>query len=173
MCDNQTHKAVRLFPRNNRWTGPSSSLEDRSKCMNMRLRLPPDIVIRQSRETFFKRLRINRSRSVDRFRQIVENYGEFMNYRSISHLKTILESDLEAATLMTDVDVNDVLNDIERELAQVDLQDEAAKYELDVQSQTQDIVNRLLPVCKVCLRENTEGDICGLCATSLDSEFTK
>ncbi|KAJ8926821.1 hypothetical protein NQ314_020669 [Rhamnusium bicolor] len=123
------------------------------------------------RNKFFNRLRSSRSRSVDRFRQIVEDYGDDIHYKSIHDVRRALSLDSEAANLMKNDEVNDLLNQIEKELAQVFLQNEGEEYIRENQLETEDIVNRHLNLCQVCNKLNLEGNICEKCSAMLRSEF--
>ncbi|XP_057667651.1 uncharacterized protein LOC130900731 isoform X2 [Diorhabda carinulata] len=57
------------------------------------------------RRNFLTRLKGNRSRSVDRFRLLVDNYGELISYRSVSDLRAVLAEDPEASRLMNDTEI--------------------------------------------------------------------
>ncbi|KAG5894338.1 hypothetical protein JTB14_004382 [Gonioctena quinquepunctata] len=124
------------------------------------------------RSRFFTRLRVNRSRSVDRLRQIVEDYGEMISYRSVNDLRMALERDPEASNLLRDTEVNEVLNQIEQELAHVDLEDQAERHELERETETEDIVNRHMIPCRVCQNLSIE-NICATCTSQFKDEFEK
>ncbi|KAJ8984280.1 hypothetical protein NQ317_009764 [Molorchus minor] len=123
------------------------------------------------RNKFFNRLRTSRSRSVDRFRQIVEGYGDNIRYKSISDLRAALLLDTEARNLLMTDEVNDILNEIDKELAQVSLQNEGDQYIHDSEVETQDIINRHLTQCSVCDKLTTEGSVCAGCLNIFKSNF--
>lgn len=123
------------------------------------------------RNNFLSRLRNNRSRSVDRFRILVGNYGELFSYRSVSDLRAVLAEDPEASRLMNDTDVNEVLNQIERELAHVVLEDQGDNHLNETERETHDILQRHLNVCNLCKNPNSNADICKNCADAFEQEF--
>ncbi|CAG9855062.1 unnamed protein product [Phyllotreta striolata] len=124
------------------------------------------------RDSFFNKLKMNRSRSVDRFRQIVEDYSELISYRSISDLRRALESHPEASNLMRESEVNELLSEIESELAQVELEDKGDQHLIQTQAETEDILNRHM-TCKICHNLSLEADICSHCAVHFQRELTE
>lgn len=75
---------------------------------------------------------------------------------------------------MRESEVNHLLNEIEHELAQVNLQDEAALHVIQTQIEQEEMLNRLLITCKICQNQNTEGIICPNCAVDLQNdEYSK
>ncbi|XP_057667566.1 uncharacterized protein LOC130900731 isoform X1 [Diorhabda carinulata] len=123
------------------------------------------------RRNFLTRLKGNRSRSVDRFRLLVDNYGELISYRSVSDLRAVLAEDPEASRLMNDTEVTEVLNEIERELAHVDLEDQGENHISETERETHDILQRHLYVCNLCKNPTPDGAICKTCTDALEQEF--
>ncbi|KAJ8949107.1 hypothetical protein NQ318_012855 [Aromia moschata] len=149
----------------------NSNRQRRAKSEVMHSRTSTSSLRTEFRHRFFDRLRTSRSRSVDRFRQIVEDYGDNIHYKCISDLRKALLQDREATNLLMTDEVNDILNEIERELAQVNLQDEAEQHIRENDRETQDIVDRHLRVCNVCDKLNGEGDVCANCSSVFSSDF--
>ncbi|CAH1965081.1 unnamed protein product [Acanthoscelides obtectus] len=125
------------------------------------------------RAAFFSRIRVNRSRSIDRLRQIVEGYGEELPCTSVSDLRITLLNDPEASALLTDTDVNDFLQVIDHEMAQMALDDQVLKHEQEAKKETEDIVDHHLHPCKICQQMCTdENEICAACQTNISNDMT-
>ncbi|XP_018578673.1 uncharacterized protein LOC108916842 [Anoplophora glabripennis] len=131
-------------------------------------RISAETLRTEFRTQFFNRLRSTRSKSVDRFRQIVEDYGDTI--KSISDVRRILLEDKVASSLLQSEQVNELLNLIEKELEQVHLNKETEEYVNTMQNETEDTVNRLLNICHGCGRI-CEDSICTSCATAFSTDF--
>nr|CAH7740165.1 unnamed protein product [Callosobruchus chinensis] len=116
---------------------------------------------------FFARIRASRNRSVDRLRQIVEDYGDELQYTSQDELRLALRNDPEGSSLMGYTEVIEFLQEVEAEVGQAILDKEVRQHEQEEMLETDDIVNRHLDGCKLCSQPCPE-EICPECRLTIE-----
>nr|CAH7740163.1 unnamed protein product [Callosobruchus chinensis] len=121
----------------------------------------------QFRDRFFARIRASRNRSVDRLRQIVEDYGDELQYTSQDELRLALRNDPEGSSLMGYTEVIEFLQEVEAEVGQAILDKEVRQHEQEEMLETDDIVNRHLDGCKLCSQPCPE-EICPECRLTIE-----
>nr|CAI5853489.1 unnamed protein product [Callosobruchus analis] len=83
-----------------------------------------------------------------------------------------LLNDPEGSSLMGDTDVHELLQEIEQEMAQEALADEARRHEEDSRNEVEDIVNRHLAPCTICHELCPDaGQICEVCRARFGEEL--
>lgn len=122
------------------------------------------------RNKFIERLKKTRSKSVDRFRNIVDDYGSTIEYSNISELRQALLADHEATALIDSAEVSALINEIESELQQVSLEKQEAQREKESSQETEEMIDRLMGSCQVCASESVDS-VCSICKKDLNSEF--
>lgn len=108
-------------------------------------------------------MRVSRSKSVDHFRQILEDVDETTQCNSVKELRTVLLGVPEAQYLLDDNEVNSIMNEIEMELAQTEEEKQANMIAME----TEDVVERHSTSCIMCSQRSTDGALCSSCRCNI------
>lgn len=112
-------------------------------------------------------MRLSRSRSVDHFRQIVDEVDEENPVQYVRQLRSVLTQVPEAQYLLNDREVSSIMNEIEMELGQTEDEKQANLVEME----TDDLVERHSTSCLLCGQRSTEGSLCSHCRSNLQREL--
>lgn len=131
-------------------------------------------------QKFAERIKLSRSKSVDHLRQLMAEIDEKYPYKTFSELKTILFGCPEAQYLVSEREINNIMDDIERELEFQDIQRRVIEQDRIFQLETEDLLRfveeykakQASSILRCCICNNESADqLCDSCCDDFEKPF--